>query len=148
MPAKKYQVTLSTQQREELKKMVSTGKAAARQLTRARILLLSDEADAESQKRDCDIGTALGVSLPTIGRVRQRFVAQGLETALKDKPRSGSPRKLTGKEAAHVTALACSTPPEGHAKWSLRLLAAKAVELALVDRISHQGVSNLLKKTL
>ena len=137
---KKYIVTLTPEEREQLQKMISSGVERVRKLTHARILL---KADAGWQ--DADIGVALDVSVSTIERVRRRFVEEGLEAALN---RRSSQRKysykLDGEAEAHLIALACSQPPEGHARWTLRLLADKMVELSYVDSISHETVRQTL----
>lgn len=141
MPAKRYKVQLETDEREELTALTSKGRVAARVMKRAQILLKADEG-----WRDQDIMAALGVSRPTVERTRQRFVEGGLARALYELPRPGQKRKLDGRGEAHLVALACSRTPEGHAKWSLRLLADKLVELGVVERISHEAVRQQLKK--
>lgn len=144
---KKYQVKLTEKQRQELINLTRRGKSSARQLTRARVLLLSDDNRPKGGMTDGEIAEIFSVSLSTIHRIRRQFVNGGLDEALSEKPRSGRPKVFLGRDAAHITALACSDAPEGHAKWSLRLLADKAVELEYVDNISYQTVSNMLKKT-
>lgn len=104
------------------------------------MLLLSDECRKKGAKTDLEISEILDVSLVTIHRIRRQFVEEGFHEALEEKPRSGRPKHFSGKDAAQITALACSTPPEGHAKWSMRLIADKAVELGYVDTISYQTV--------
>jgi transposase len=142
MPKKVYHVQLTPQDREGLLKEVNRGHVLARTITHARILLLSDEG-----KRDKEVTDALKVSQGTVARARKRYCQEGLEAALHDKPRSGAPPKLDSRLEAQLTALACSAPPEGHARWTLRLLADKLVELELVDSVSHTGVRKWLKKT-
>jgi transposase len=88
----------------------------------------------------------LGVGMATVGRTRKRFVEEGLESALTERPRAGRALEIGGKQQAHIIAMACSEPPEGHARWSLRLLAEKVVELAIVESLSHEGVRKILKK--
>ena len=144
---KKYRIKLSQGERKKLRNLNRKGEAKARQLTHARVLLLSDENRKKGPKTDEQISEIFDVSLSTIHRLRLKFVTEGLNQAIEDKPRSGRPKSFSGKDAAHVTALACSTPPEGYAKWSMRLLADKLVELDYVDSISHQTVFNTLKKT-
>jgi len=146
MQEKKYRVQLTEKQRKELINLTRRGKSNARQLTRARVLLLSDENRPKGRMTDLEISEIFSVSLSTIHRIRRQFIHEGLRSTLTEKPRSGRPREFTGKDAAKVTALACSEPPEGHAKWSLRLIADKAVELEYVEAISYQTVSNILKK--
>ena len=147
MPAKKHHVRLCESELEALQRLTTTGKASARKINRARILLLSNEADDNSSKTDEEIATVLGVSTSTVVRVRQRFVKEGFEDSLHEKPRPGQRPKLTGKGEARLIALACSEAPEGRARWTLRLLAHKLVELKVVDSISHKTVGCVLKKT-
>jgi len=143
----KHVVSLTCDERDALKKLTSRGKLSAREMKHAQLLLLSDINRPKGGQTDKQISELLNVNPSTVRRVRCRFVSQGIDSALKDKPRSGRPKFISGVDAAHVTALACSDPPEGHAKWSLRLLAEKVVELDYVETISHQTVSNILKKT-
>jgi putative transposase len=140
------QLHLTSQQRKQLHKLIRSGSAKARTLTKARILLMTDYSKG-AHRTDEEVGSALGVSMRTIVRVRRRCLEGGLEAALYDKARSGRPPKITGEIEAQITVLACSDPPPGHAKWSLRLLADKTVELGYLDRISHVAISNRLKKT-
>ena len=143
---KKYRVKLSKEQRELLEELTSQGTMKVRAYKRARILLLADETQCGHQKTDEQIAEQVNTSTGTIQRVRQRFVQSGLEGALTEKPRSGAPPKITSRQRVQITSLACSEPPEGHARWSLRLLATKLVELDLVDQISHDSVDRVLKK--
>ena len=136
-------VELSEDERQELLKVISRGKVSARKAARARILLKADEGLGDEQ-----VAAALDVGSATGGRVRQRFVEEGLEAALNDKPRPGHARKLNGKQEAHLIAIACSDPPQGHARWSLRLLAGKVVELGFAESICHETVRQVLKKTI
>lgn len=122
--------------------MIRKGKCSARRQTRARILLKADEG-ASNQA----IMAALDVSEDMVYRARQRFVEEGLEAALSDKPRPGQKPKLTDKQCAHLIAIACSEAPEGHDHWTLRLLADKVVELGFADAFSHEAVRMVLKKT-
>jgi transposase len=140
--AKKYIVELTADEREHLKDFVRRGKQSARRLTRARILLLSDETWTDAQ-----IWTALQIGKCTVERTRQRFVEEGLEAALSERPRPGQPRKLKGKQEALLVALACSDPPKGHQKWTMQLLADRLVELKVVDSIADETVRRVLKKT-
>jgi transposase len=142
MPAAKYIVDLSDSEKERLQALISRGKSSARTQTRARILLKANEELSDEQ-----IVQALDVGIATIGRVRRRFVEEGLERALTDKPRPGPARKIDGKQEAHLIAVACSAPPAGHVRWTLRLLAGKAVELGFTDSMSHETVRRMLKKT-
>jgi transposase len=144
MSQKQFLVQLSAHERERLQGIIRSGKHKARKITRCRILLLADGPDG---KTDQEIADALNVSLATIFSIRRRYSQEGLESAISERPRSGQPPKFKGKAAAKITAIACSAPPAGQAKWTLRLLADRAVELKIVDSISHQSVSNVLKKT-
>lgn len=147
MSAKKYRVQLSDKQRKRLKGLSKRGKVHARTLNRARILLLADENRPKGAMTDASIHEILHVSQPTIGRVRQRLFTDGLDAAIEDKPRPGRPPKFSGSQRAEVTALACSTPPEGNSQWSLRLMADRLVELEFVESISYTSVRSILKKT-
>lgn len=147
MSAKIYIVQLSDKQRKKLKAFSRRGKVSERKLNRARILLLADENRPKGAMTDAQISEILHVSLTTIGRIRRQFVAGGLDRALDEKTRSGRPVKFTGDQQAKATALACSTPPQGHSQWSLRLIAERLVELEFVDSITHTSVANILKKT-
>jgi hypothetical protein len=145
---KKYRVTLTAEEREQLTAMVSKGKAAARALTHARILLKTDEADGGPAWTDATVCDVLDVGVCTVMRVRQRFVEEGLDAALRPRPSSYvQPRKLDGHLEAQLVALACSEAPEGRARWSLRLLADRFVELGHVEDLSHETVRQTLKKT-
>src|ERR671910_291625 len=122
MPVKRYRVTLTPDERGELEKLISRGKGAARRLAHARILLHADQGKGRLGKTDAEIAEAVGVSVATIERVRQRFVEEGLETALSPRPpRRLYPRKLDGEAEARLIALACGPPPEGRARWTLRV---------------------------
>ena len=146
--AKRYRVTLTAEEREELGRMVSRGKADARKLAHARVLLHADEAEGGPGWVDEAIAAAVRVSVRTIERVRERFVEQGLSAALLPKPsRRVYARKLDGEREAHLLALACARPPEGKARWTLRLLAERMVELEHADALSHETVRQTLKKT-
>jgi len=107
-------------------------------------LLLADEAKG---KTDEEISDSLGICLTTVFNIRRRFHRWGLERAINEEPRSGQPPKFKGKTMAKITAIACSKPPKGHARWSLRLLADHLIELDIVEDISYQSVRNILKKT-
>lgn len=141
MPAIKYRVTLTDDEKANLEGLVSKGKSAARTQTRARILL-----KAAAGHRDEAIIQALDVSASRVAKTRQRCVEEGVEAALKDRPRPGQPCKLSDRQAAHLIAVACSKAPEGHERWTLRLLADKVVELDMADSYSHESVRRLLKK--
>ena len=147
MPAKKYRVMLSKEQRKKLEDLTRRGTVSVRKYKRARVLLLADESREQGAKKDEEIAELVNTSISTSHRVRRRVVEEGLEAALTEKPRPGKPRTFSGRDRAAVTALASSEPPEGQARWSLRLLADKLVELEIVDDISHQTVRDSLKKT-
>lgn len=141
MPEKKYLVELSTEERETLRQLVRRGKHSSRKVTRARILLLAADGSTDEQ-----IVAALQTAFATVERTRRRFVEEGL-ACLNERPRRGAQRKLTGKQEAHLVAVACSTPPEGHARWTLKLLAGKVVELGMAASIARETVRQVLKKT-
>ena len=142
--AKKYVVGLSKEEQSQLQTMVSTGKSAARKLVHARILLLADT--AESGRTDREIVAAVGVSVRTVERVRERFVEEGFEAALNPKSRPRIVSKLE-KAEADVVELSKSDPPQGRRRWTLRLLAAEAVQWQYLDGLSHESVRQILKKT-
>lgn len=145
---KKYRVTLTPEERTELTALLQKGKAAARTLTHARILLKADQGEGGPGWKDEAIVAALDVSLSTVTRVRQAFVEVGLETALRRRPASKlRPRKLDGEQEARLITLACSEAPDGHARWTLRLLADRMVRLEYVEAVSHETVRQVLKKT-
>jgi hypothetical protein len=145
---KLYRVRLTAEERAQLQDLLSKGKAAARTLRHARILLKADEGVAGPRLTDEDIADALDVNRSTVERVRVRCVEEGFEAALRPRPsRQLHPRKLDGVQEAHLVTLACSPAPKGRGKWSLRLLADKLVELQIVNDISHETVRQTLKKT-
>src|SRR3954451_4062252 len=146
---KRYKVTLDAEERQHLHDLIAAGQAAARKLAHARILLKADAADGGPAWPDRQIADALEVSTDTVGRVRQRFVEQGLDAALDRKQRDRPPRpiKLDGRAEPRLIALACSPPPLGRAVWTMQLLADKLVELQVVDSISDETVRLALKKT-
>ena len=145
--AKRYRVTLTAEDRETLSGMISRGKADARKLAHARVLLQADASEGAPGWPDTRIAEAVRVSVRKIERVRQRFVEEVLEAALPPRP---SPRvyarKLDGAQEAKLVALACSGPPEGRKRWTLRLLAERMVELEVVPDLSHETVRQTLKK--
>jgi transposase len=144
--SKHIHIRLTPDQRQELEGMVRAGHASARTLTRARILLLTDRSQ-DSRRTDKEVASALLCSVSTVRAVRRRFHQEGLQAALYDKPRPGAVPKVTGDVEAKLVMLACSEPPEGHARWTLRLLADKMVELEYIESISHVTVGDHLKKT-
>ena len=142
MPRKKYLINLSDDDCEMLEQMTRKGSLKARQFKRAMILLKANEGLS-----DPEIMAALNVSRPCVERVRKRFVVDGIERALNEDPRPGQRRKLDGRAEATLIATACTEAPEGHAHWTLRLLADKLVKLQVVDTISYETVRRTLKKT-
>jgi transposase len=146
--AKKYRVTLTDEERAGLGSMISKGKADARKLAHARVLLQADEADGAPARTDQEIASTLNLSTRTVERVRQRFVEEGFEAALRPKPTKRIyARALDGAQEAHLIALACSKPPEGKKRWTLRLLAERVVELGYAEAVSHETVRRTLQKT-
>jgi transposase len=141
MMPKKYIVDLTENEHSQLMKLVSSGKTSARKINRARILLLAAEG-----KTDQTIVDALKVGVRTVERTRQRFVEEGLQIALNDRPRPGRQPKLDGKGEVYLIALTCSDPPEGRERWTLQLLAGRLVEAGIVDEISGETVRQVLKK--
>ena len=145
---KKYRIELSVEERQELKAMVSRGRAAAYRQTHARILLLSDEAQGEGVMKDGDIARSLQVGTATVERVRRRCVEEGVEAALGRKEQlNRRQKKLDGQGEARLVALACAEPPLGRVSWTLELLADRLVECNIVESISTETVRQTLKKT-
>src|SRR3954471_24830641 len=145
---KKYRVTLTLTERNELESLLARGKADVRKIKHVQILLKADESDGGPAWSDARIAEAVEAGTATVERVRQRFVEEGLTAAIS--PYRGGKRiyerKLDGAQEAHLIALACSAPPEGRARWTLRLLAQHMVELAYVDTLSYETVRQTLKK--
>ena len=148
MPATKYLVTLTADERDDLARLIAAGRANARTLAHARILLKADQADGGPARDDARVAEATEVTARTVERVRRRFVERGWEAALHRKPqdRPSRERKLDGAAEARLVALACSEPPDGRAGWTLRLLADRLVELEVVDTVSDETVRRALKK--
>ena len=146
---KKYPVILTETERDNLKGLIAAGTAPARKLTHARILLKADQSPEGPAWVDEQVAEAVEVSQPTVSRVRKQYFEEGMEAALNRRaPNRHYHRKLDGEQEARLVALACSEPPQGRARWSLRLLADKLVELEIVeDDLSYQTVSRTLKKT-
>jgi transposase len=140
---KKYIVDLEEKERQALKQITRSGKHSVRRIRWAHALLKAD-----AGWNDEEIAEALDISLPTVQRIRQRFVEEGLEVALGARTHEPRPylQRLDGEQEAKVIALACSSAPQGHTCWTLRLLAEKIVELQIVNRISYQTVRRVLKK--
>jgi len=145
---KKYPVTLTSDERDQLYDLIAAGTAPARRLTHARILLKADQSPGAPAWTDEAIAEAVEISQPTVARIRRQYVEQGLDAALNRRvPRRVYERKLDGEQEARLVALACSEPPTGQARWSLRLLADKLVELEVTESVSFQTVRRVLKKT-
>lgn len=141
MRPRKYQVKLKKQEKEYLEKFISTGVRSAREITRARILLLLN-----AKLKNREIVAQLKLSPATICAIAKKYCTEGLETALKDRARPGQPKKVHLDTEAAIIALSCSKSPEGRSKWTLRLLRDKIIELGILDEISHVQVHNILKK--
>ena len=139
---KGFKVKLKAKEIKTLKSIISKGIEKSRKITRCRILLLCHQ-----NKNKTTIASMLSVNPNTVSNTCRRYIAEGLESAINEKPRSGAPTLFDGKLKAKITALACSTPPDGRSQWSLRLLSDKAVELNFVNFISHTDISRILKKT-
>ena len=145
---KKYIVDLSAEERTQLEKFTTTGRHAADQITRARILLKADCNQPGGSWLDKNIAAALDVGVTTVERVRRRFVELGLKAALERQPGGGRKQRcLDGELEAHLVALVCSDAPNGRARWTLRLLADQMVQLGYVESVSHETVRQTLKKT-
>jgi len=142
MARKKYHVNVNEEELQTLEGLTNKGTLKVRKFKRAMILLKANQG-----MKDAQIMSEIGVSRPTVERIRKRFVEGGLERALNEDPRPGQARKLDGRGEAVLIATACSDAPEGHAHWTLRLLAGKLVELEVVESISHETVRQTLKKT-
>jgi hypothetical protein len=146
---KKYKVTLQREEREHLEAITRKGSHRSQRVLNALVLLNCDEGEFNDHRvRGVDVANVLRISMRRVDRVKKRFVEDGMEAALGS--RQGQrvhERKADGDFEAHVVALSCSTPPEGFARWSLRLLADRAVELQYIDSVSHETVRRVLKKT-
>jgi len=147
MPAKRYKVTLSSEEREELTAMVNQGQGQARRLRRARILLMADEAQENGGWKDADIAQALGAHMRTVERIRQKCVEEGIAAALNHtRPKKSRRKVLDGAAEARLTQLACTQPPDGRESWTMQLLADKLIELEVVETVSRETVRTTLKK--
>jgi transposase len=142
MVAKRYRVTLTEEERARLQDLTRKGTASARMVRRARTLLLAAE-----ERIDEDIASALQIGVATVERTRRRCVEEGVEAALRERPRPGARPKLGPKERAFVVALACTKPPEGRKRWTMQLLADRVVELQVVPDITDEAIRLLLKRT-
>ena len=148
MPSKQYIVSLTADERQSLEKLTKTGKAAAAKINHAHIILKADINHPDGGWKDQAISDAFKISTRTIERVRQRFVEESLDNALVPRQRhSLKLRRLDSEAEAHLVATACSSPPEGYNRWTLRLLADQIVTLGYVETISHESVRQVLKKT-
>lgn len=144
---KKYRVTLTNKEREELRSLISSGKYKNTKRKRAQILLACDESEGGKSMKDKEIQKAYDVGISTIERLRQRFVEDSYEIALNGKPRPINREKvLDGRVQSNLISLRCSDVPEGSNSWTLRLLADKMIELEFVENISHESVRQILKK--
>lgn len=148
MPKVKYHVRLSEDERKTLLKIVSKGSASAKSIMHANVLLAADENSAGGRKSETQIAELFHIHPQTVHTIRKQYSEKGLSTALGRKKRKTPPvePKITGEVEAKIIALSCSSPPTGRSRWSLRLLADKAVELQYIDSISHEAVGRLLKK--
>jgi transposase len=142
MANQKHKVSLTQQEYDNLKAYVNTGVHSSRSIKRAQILLLASRGTSDPQ-----LAERIGVCKATVYNIRRQYCTEGLQAALTEKPRPGAPTKLTGREEARFSAIACSDPPLGRQRWTVRLLGDKLVELELVKSISPATVGTLLKKT-
>jgi transposase len=140
--AKRYRVTLTEEERERLRDLTRKGTTSVRMVRRAQTLLLAAE-----ERIDEEIASALQIGVATVERTRRRFVEEGLEAALRERPRPGARPKLSPKQQAFVVALACTKPPEGRLRWTMQLLADRVVDLQIIPDISDEAIRQLLKKT-
>lgn len=145
----RYRVTLTEQERNELDALTKRGKINARKFIHARALLLCDAGDGGLAWKVADAAEALGITSRTIEHIKRKFVEEGFEAALDRKPLEKPPREITfdGAFEARLIALACSGAPEGRARWTVRLLADKVVELEIAESVSHMTIQRVLKKT-
>jgi putative transposase len=143
--SKHQTINLNQEEREELEKLIHSGHSSARVQTRARILLLLDRSQGK-KRRNKEVAEAVLCSVGTVAGIKRRYVAEGLKAALSEKPRPGQRPKITGDIEAQLVLLACSEAPEGHERWTLRLLADQLVELTALESISHVAVGDRLKK--
>ena len=142
MTASKYRVKLTESQKRRLSEVANRGRSPARTMKRALALLKSDQGQTDDR-----IAQAVSISRRTVVRIRKRFCEEGLESALVERPRTGQKRNLDDRAEAHLVAIACSDPPEGHAHWTLKVLSERMLELDYVDSIARETVRKSLKKT-
>ena len=148
MRTKHFRVTLTPAERADLQRLISSGKTPARNLVHARILLKADTPPGEHGAFDPDIAAAVETSVPTVERVWRRFLEEGLAAAIVPRlPSEPRPSKLDGRGEARLLAEACSPPPGGQDRWTLKLLADRQVELGIAESISYETVRRTLKKT-
>ena len=144
----KYRVTLTDEERSQLKRIITKGKTEGYRIRHANILLAVDEIKENKEWTDKSIAKAYHTTEKSVGNLRRRFVEKGLDAALGREKREVAPRiKIDGDIEAKIVALTCSNAPEGHSKWSLRLLADKVVELGILKSVSHTAIGDCLKKT-
>ena len=144
----KYRITLTSEERGELKRLIAKGKTAGYRIRHAHILLAADEIEENKEWTDKSIARAYHTTERSIGNLRRRFVEQGLEAALGRETREVAPRiKIDGETEAKIVALTCSKAPDGYSQWSLRLLAEKVVEFGIMENVSHTAIGDCLKKT-
>ena len=143
--SKQIPLYLSPEQRAELEQVVKSGNAPARVQNRARILLLTDRSQGDF-RTDAHVAQGLLCTQGTVLTIRHRFLNDGMHAALFEKPRPGATPKITGDIEAHITVLACSDPPEGFARWTVRLLRERVIELGLLDSVSVPTIGERLKK--
>ena len=145
----KYKVTLTKEEREELKSITNKGRHTSQKFRNAYVLLNCDEGEYSEKATNSEISKILKVGMRTIDRIKKRFVEEGFDAILERKPTSREyEKKADGDFEARLVALSCSEPPKGFSRWSLRLLAEKIVELQVVDSVSHETVRTVLKKRL
>ena len=148
MPKNKYHVRLTKKERSVLMDIILKGSAPAKEIMHANVLLTADENSSKVRKSEVEIATVFHVNQQTVHTIRRRYSEAGLDSAISRKKRDTPPvePKITGEVEARIIALSCSTPPKGRSRWSLRLIADKAIELQYIDSISHEAVGRLLKK--
>ena len=143
--SKHTKLYLTDEQRSQLENLIRCGSAPARTQTKARILLMTDR-NSGLLRKDAEIAESVMVNVATVGRARRTFINKGVDATLYDRPRPGGKPKITGDIEAKLTMLACSTPPEGHDRWTIQLLADKMIELNYIESISRVAVGKRLKK--
>lgn len=147
--SKRHRVALTAEERGWLTELISKGTAKARRLAHARVLLQADESDGAPALTDGQVAAAVQVSTRTVERVRRLFVEEGMEAALRTHVPGARlyATKFDGEQEARLVSVACSEPPDGKSRWTLRMLAERVVELKVVDSVSHEAVRRALKKT-